>query len=80
MGEDVTKANKPYPNRIEVFHYLTYDEVAQSLNMNLFGNILDNFYDDFVAFCEDVKRNATELTRLSCYIENDQIHFVIDQK
>jgi len=71
---------KNYPDRIEIFNHLTYDEVKKSLDMNLFGNILDKYYNEFVDFCEQVKVQATELTRLSCYIENDVIHFVIENQ
>lgn len=70
---------KTCQNRIEVFHHLTYDEIAKSLNVDLFDGLLDGHYDEFVAFCEKIKSRSTPLTSISCYIENDQIHFEIDE-
>jgi hypothetical protein len=73
------KCKTDYPNRIEVFQHLTYDEITQSLNMNKFDSILDKYYDDFVEFCDKIKEKATKLTSISCYIEDDKIHFVIEE-
>ena len=73
-------ANNLSSDRIVIFHHLTYDDIKKSLDMNLFGNILDSHYDEFVEFCEKVNNSATSLTRLSCYLENDKIHFLIDNE
>lgn len=46
--------------------------------MKLFGGILEDHYSEFVEFCDKIKGNEKTPKSISCFLEDDAIHFVIE--
>jgi len=69
-----------YNNRISIFKHLTVDELTQSVNEELFSELLNDHYDEFVSLCEDVKEISDKIKYVTCFIDNGVLTFDIEKK
>lgn len=75
--QDIEIKQRTLPDRISVFRNLTVGEITNDVNMELYKELLDIHYAEFIEFCEDVKLNHSDKTTFSCVIENGVIRFFI---
>ena len=71
--------SQEYSNRITVFKHLTVDELTSETNMTIVHGLLDEYYTDFVDFCDSIAEDNT-VESVSCYIEDGQIRFNVTRK
>lgn len=65
-------------DRIDVFRHLTVDQLTSDVNKALFEGLLNQYYHDFTAFCEQIESlDRTKIRGISCHIADEQIYFEV---
>lgn len=72
MSKSVTQ------DRISIFRGLTVDEISNTTNMELYKELLDIHYKEFIDFCDSIKGEEFKDKSFSCFVEGDNIQFIIN--
>ncbi len=62
-------------DRITVFKHLAVNQIDNTVNMTIFENLLNEYYSDFISFCNQVKESSDKIESVTCYIENGRLEF-----
>lgn len=66
-------------DRIHVFKHLSVNELDNTINMTIFENLLNDYYTEFVEFCDGVKNSSKKIKNVSCYIDDGKINFEVEE-
>lgn len=64
-------------DRIDIFRNLTADEATDHVKHEIFRGLLDEYYDDFVNFCNEIEDKKDHVKSVSCHIADKQIYFEV---
>lgn len=64
-------------DRVEIFRHLTVDQLDSEVNDAIFRGLLDTYYPQFAAFCDEIRDNPEreKIRDISCHIADKQIYF-----
>lgn len=62
-------------DRITVFKRLAVNQIDNTVNMAIFENLLNDYYSDFINFCDQVKNSSEKIESVTCYIKNGKLEF-----
>lgn len=65
-------------DRIDIFRRLTVDEATSEVNHEIFSGLLEEYYDEFVRFCDEVESHRNHVKSVSCHIADKQIYFNVE--
>lgn len=66
--------------RIHIFRHLSIDEIDNSINMKIFENLLNEYYDTFISFCNTIRQANRNVDTISCYLEEGELKFELKYK
>jgi len=62
-------------DRITIFKHLSIDQITNTVNMSIFENLLNDYYSDFISFCDQVKSSPEKIGSVTCYIKYGKLEF-----
>ena len=64
-------------DRIDIFRNLTADEATDHVKHEIFKGLLDQYYPEFVKFCDEIEDKKDHISSVSCHIADKQIYFEV---
>jgi len=66
-------------DRVEIFKHLAVDELS-GVQLNILESIACKHFHQFLDFCDKVFNEKDSIQDVSCTLENDELHFIINYK